>query len=406
MWLALWVFVSLWASAARADCPPLSPEDDTPDSCALQALLDRGGEILLKAPATSDSPGYILDRGLRLTVSSTRLIGPAAGNKARILAAPDIADAMLDAHADNFTIAYVVFDGNRENRRHKVASCRGPRSDAYNLILRGASFVVHDLESIHTLCGSAMAVEGRDFRIYNNRIVDNGWDIFDQADIGYALEAWADGMTVWRCDRGQISDNTLGDNTDIDIVVGGGDGCQVLDNRITHSRKYGFGGIHVGWFPNGDGTHTGSLFEGNRIVSEPDRLHFGIMVGLHPWVADIWLADAGRIVNNYVEGAGINLAIDGVLKAEVLSNTLGFTSSDPNLQSCPFGRGVSAPILSPPYIVHNAHAWQGDDLQPGAICMNLDEGKCEPCSAAGPDPQAPPERIRPKVPKRGVPVGR
>lgn len=296
MWLVLLFFLLFSGSTAAEPCPSLSPDDDIPDSCALQELLDRGGRIELAAPADSESPGYILDLGLRLWVRGTTVVGPGAGPKARIVADPDIAEAMLAAKADDYTLANVIFDGNRDQRRHMIPSCVAGRGNAYNLILRGANFVVHGLESTHALCGSAMAVEGRDFRIHDNWIADNGWDIFEK--VGGKLEVWADGMTVWRCERGQIYDNWFEDNTDIDLVVGGGPGCQVLNNEIHHVRKYGFGGIHVGWFPNGDGNHEGSIFEGNRIVSEPNRLHFGLLVGFHPWNRNIWLEDGGRIADN------------------------------------------------------------------------------------------------------------
>ena len=412
MWMVLWLLALAFSDspAGAEPCPVLSPNDHIPDSCALQQLLDRGGQILLDAPASPDAPGYILDRGLRLLVSGTSLTGRNPEAKARMVSDPDIADAMLDAKADNFTLANLVFDGNRDNRRHQLATCRGPRAKAYNLILRGSGFKVHDLESTHALCGSAMAIEGSDFRIYDNRVVDNGFDIFEQPQFGTKTEAWSDGMTVWKCERGQIYNNTLADNTDIDIIVGGGRACQVLNNQISHHKKYAFGGLHVAWFPNGDGNHVDSLFGGNWISAESGLLHFGLMVGFHPWNADVWIENAGRIANNYTSGAGINLAVDGVRKAEIVSNTVAVNALDAIFPSCRVGKddATEASIGTPPFAVHSAHAQlPSDELQPGAQCVNLDNGQCEPCSGLGTG-AAPengafrkrPPPVRPTLPRR------
>jgi hypothetical protein len=51
---------------------------------------------------------------------------------------------------------------------------------------------------------------------------------------------WADGLTVWNCDGGHIHDNTFSDNTDVNLIIGGGFGCVVEDNvisNVSHTRS-------------------------------------------------------------------------------------------------------------------------------------------------------------------------
>lgn len=58
-----------------------------------------------------------------------------------------------------------------------------------------------------------------------------------------------------------MHDNTLSDNTDVDIVIGGGTNCRVQNNTIHQNYKHAFAGIHVTNFPGeGNGNHPGSTF--------------------------------------------------------------------------------------------------------------------------------------------------
>ena len=161
------------------------------------------------------------------------------------------------------------------------------------------------------------------------------------------------------CDSSQIWKNVLVDNTDIDVIVGGGPDCSVLNNTIWHGGKHAFAGLAVGNF-NDNGMHTGSHFSGNRIINtvisqgEPGKfipwLNIGLLVGSHPWrqAASLDVKDTGTVGPsapiagrpdldvgpNHIEGANANLVIDGAWNsaqpdASIPGQVIGNDPKDP-----------------------------------------------------------------------------
>ncbi len=110
------------------------------------------------------------------------------------------------------------------------------------------------------------------------------------------------------------------------IVVGGGWNGTVENNQITNNDHYGFAGLHVGWFPSGNGDHAGMTYQNNTISSAPNKLAFGIIVGFEPWWGlpgnDGLVTNAGSVVSNSVSGAVVNLAIDGIGNGYIQNNSL------------------------------------------------------------------------------------
>lgn len=108
------------ATGAPGNCQAANPNDALPDDEALQACLDAGGTVAL-APG---NPGYLLAKGVTMSVPGTVLTSISAPAKARIEAAPDlIAPLMLDAPGvDGITVEHIVFDGNKAARSayHKL----------------------------------------------------------------------------------------------------------------------------------------------------------------------------------------------------------------------------------------------------------------------------------------------
>lgn len=176
--------------------------------------------------------------------------------------------------------------------------------------------MVHNIESREAPCGSSIEVEGSWYEIRNNYVANNGLPREGSSD----PEPWADGITLISCDNGYVHDNTLVDNTDIDIVVGGGPNCRIQNNTISHINVYGFAGIHIGSF-NQNGNHWNSDYSGNTVTSELDKLGFGIIAGFHPWDPAVPVPDAGSTAHNSSTGAVVNLAIDGIDAGSVQSNS-------------------------------------------------------------------------------------
>ena len=247
--------------------------------------------------------GYFIDGTLFLNVPGTRLVGVSNyGYKAVLTATSALTGPILNGNAPGYTIEGIMFNGNKWGRpRPSDAAC----ADG-NVVLRG-SFTVAHVETRAAACGSGMAVEGQ-FEIRDSYFVFNGFE----EPAGLNPPQWSDGLTVWNCQNGRIHHNTFWDNTDVDLIVGGGL-CTVEDNTIDHSGAYGFAGLMVGWFPGGDGNHTGSVFRRNHVTSSLNKLAFGIMVGSHPWTVDWPFINAGSVTGNSSSGAVINLMVEAVL---------------------------------------------------------------------------------------------
>jgi hypothetical protein len=87
------------------------------------------------------------------------------------------------------------------------------------------------------------------------------------------------------------------------------------------------------------GNQVGTEIWGNSIHGDADdRLGIGIMVGFHAWDPNIWLTYAGYVHDNTIDGAGINLDIDGINAGTIVNNSMSNprgTWSGPNCQLGP-----------------------------------------------------------------------
>lgn len=161
-------------------------------------------------------------------------------------------------------------------------------------------------------------VDGSNFEITNSYFGGNG---IPEDEPG-ASARWSDGLTLLRCDNGYVAYNDALDNTDIGIVVGGGNGCTIEHNTLRNYYKYAFAGLHIGSFPNGVRTHPNSFYRWNETDSGYDKQAFGLVIGFHPWGNEPvdW---AGEVVDNASYGAVTTLAIDGINGGVIQRNIWG-----------------------------------------------------------------------------------
>lgn len=160
-----------------------------------------------------------------------------------------------------------------------------------------------------------------------------------------------------------VHDNYFEDNTDIDLVVGGGPGAVIQNNNIQHFAAHGFGGIHVGYFAPHNGDHSGSTYGPNTVGSSVDQLAFGVIVGIHPWDTTVSNPSAGTVQNNNIQGAVVNLAVDGIGDGTVTGNAT----------SIPQGTNGYGCTIADNYT--SAHFGVAS-LQPGADCRWYHNGQC------------------------------
>jgi hypothetical protein len=358
-----------WApSTANAQCEPLNCNDTVSDRAALQCLLDnsQGGSIVL--PADGCAQGYYIGRpGLTLSVPGTTLTSTSAfGNRALLVATPDLNVPMLTVAGavSNYTISNIWFWGNKLNRT--TPDCRINFNESANLVLTGSFWLLDNIESDYVPCQtSTMVLPGASsFEIKNSWFANNGFDMGGGSCT--ASRCWADGLTVDGCFGGNIHNNNFLDNTDIDLVVGGGN-CTVQNNTIQHFNTYGFGGLHVGWFNGGGGDHSGSIYSGNNISSALNKLGFGVVVGKHPWNVEENLTNAGSVTSNGASGSVINLAIEGISGGgQVTGNNV---SGAQGIRG--FGGCTTDTVVPNNYIVYHPHAGSAT-LQSGSIEVQFD----------------------------------
>jgi hypothetical protein len=367
-------------------CSAANPNDNLPDDDALQDCLNQGGRIEL-LPGT---PGYILAKGLHLTVDGTVLTSANAPEKSTLLAAPQLDAPLFSASArSGFTLEYLRFDGNKEERMSyyertgATRKCVDYRDFGTTIIIDGDSnhFTLRNSELVRARCGTALQIDASNFEVAHNLIADNGFRREELPDAGLHPHPWSDGITLGRCAGGHVHHNNVVNNTDVGIINGGGVGCVVEANTISQTTTHAFAGLGVHNFTgSGNGDQTDAVYRDNIITSAfyapgQNGLDFGISAGIHPWFPTD-STRRGSIVNNSVSGAVVNLAVDGYYDGLIRDNQLGsFQGTFSFFINCtiPFPAGFAG------YTV--AHA-DGSTLQPGFVGMSFDGGTCSLVNAS------------------------
>jgi len=299
---------------AQGNCPAAVPNDGARDDREIEACLDAGGPVTL-------APGYYyVGQTIMLRVGSTVFTGNSA-DRPVLLATSDLFGPMLEVApgTNDWEITNLRFGGGVYGRIHRnQCTVDVHRKFGNNLFLIGSGFKVDNVESSGAMCGSAMEVDGSNFEITNSYFGGNG---IPEDEPG-ASARWSDGLTLLRCDNGYVAYNDALDNTDIGIVVGGGNECIIERNTLRNYNKYAFGGLHIGSFPNGGRTHPNSFYRWNETDSGYDKQAFGLIVGFHPWGNEPvdW---AGEVVDNASYGAVTTLAVDGINGGVIQRNIWG-----------------------------------------------------------------------------------
>jgi hypothetical protein len=322
--LAMTVF--LRPSGAVGPCiPNASPSDGIEDSAAIQACLNEGGLVSL---TPGRSPGYLIERGLKMGSNTTLT---SSGGKATLAAHSTLgAEPILDVLGSNWHISEIAFDG-KKYERDAMGLCWSGDKRAYNLRVDGNDFSITHVDTVNAMCGTGLEAVGTNFEIAFIFSAYNGREVGEWPNAPYQ---WADGMTVVYCDNGHVHDNTFIDNTDFDLLFGGGPSCSVHHNEIYHQIRFAFGGLNIGnmdagkWDQFGSkwrGNHHGSNFFQNRVSSNPGMLMYGLSIGSHPFTStpEIYeVHNAGGFTQNTSTGAQVNLIVEGVLNGDIYGNTL------------------------------------------------------------------------------------
>jgi hypothetical protein len=336
----------------EANCPDANPNDDLPDDDALQTCLNRGGLTALPA----GSPGFILEKGIKIFNNGQTLRGADPAKPARFVAAATLHDTMIRADTiSDLVVSYLELDGNRSARGASLKDCGGYRVWASSLVVRySRNFALTDNHITNTLCGSALEVDGSDFEVARNVIESSGHGL----EAKDANEPWADGITLHNCWGGEVHDNVVIDATDVGIVTGGGT-CNIVHNRVENAARHVFGGITMHDFTLKGVDHTGTVVAHNTVTGKNGMTSFGFSLGIHPWHG--WpfqgmpapYNTGGTVACNTVAGSNFNLEVDGVKGMTIVDNTIGATGGTPRCK----GPAVA-------YTVYTPHVLDST-LQPG-----------------------------------------
>lgn len=335
-------------SSEGTNCPAACPDDNEPDTVALQNCLYELTTVTLRAGTI----GYIIDdeegphsesTEFALTLKANRALrssgtgacydgrnnNPLPGNCAVIQASDSMTKRMLEGRGDDFVIDRMIFDGNGDDRRSALpGSCDASpgHKRPFSLTLGGpdrSGWSITNSVSMNAMCGSALRATGSDYTIAWNLLLNNGAHTSSSQP-----DPWADGITLLNCGSGAtINNNHILDATDVGIA-GGGTGstsasCTIANNVIKQANENSFGGIGVASFlgpGNGNGNWGSSKIRGNK-VNGHGLMDFGIHAGKHAWHAGICV-DGGEIKNNSpLKKSFINLSVDGWTNGTLNGNT-------------------------------------------------------------------------------------
>lgn len=354
-------------TAPSGVCPVTNPNDGPNTTREIQICIDTavgdpayvilgGNTTYMIGPSNSTDRQYTnLGLVMKSNVYLTSSNAPCNETTcAKLEATSDLASPMLQTTVNgvsNFYIDYLTIDGNG-NARTAYPCNAGDRQGGSSIRLEQSptNWHVTNCTIENSRCGTALAATGYNFEISSNTIKNNG-----SQNVQGGNDPWSDGITLLNCNRTNknahwvVKGNTLTDNTDIDLVDGGGGqtpgttyGCRVLNNQISQTSILAHGGLHVANFPeNGAGDHTHDQFTGNSIdgnINSPTQTYmwFGLAAGHHSWKADHNLGNYvtrltnGSIANNGTSGnpiqhAAVLFEVEGLCDGNISNNYLGTT---------------------------------------------------------------------------------
>ena len=198
----------------------------------------------------------------------------------------------------------LTVDGDKYNRLDDTG-CTNEDNYAWegsNILARGSNYTIHHIDTINAQCGSGLELVGNDIHVYSVYAASNGFSV-DEAT------KWADGITVLRCTSGYIHNNWVYENTDVGIAIFGGTDCAIRWNDIANFERYAFAGMTLNDNGNDNGWYNGQIGS-NWITSGYEKMSTGLYIGGHP--SPYSIIDMGDVVNNRIEGAVVNVWIEGV----------------------------------------------------------------------------------------------
>ncbi len=331
------------------------PSGNTDAHQAIQNCIDAtasGGTLSLPAGIYRMSAVVTIDHAMTLTTAST-------ANTASCLDYATAACAVFRADAEdapngargffrvgtiqtatsNVTLDHVVFDGNRGARlgtNMATACSQGNNGEGINVGSNCTSCTLSNMASARAICGTGMEWDGDGITVKDSWFVFNG-DHTTQ-------NMWSDGLTIHKSNSGVVDSCTFIDNSDVDLISGGGTNAKYTNNTVEQLQQSSFAGIMLDNFDSSAlGDHTGAVVT-NNLVACTAPCHFGIELGPHPWYPSPNII-GGSVSSNTVVGGYIQINAQGAgtnaQPTVITQNTLGATPASASF-TCGTVNGLSS----------------------------------------------------------------
>jgi len=299
---------------AFADALPLirSCMDRTPVGGVLELPV---GSYLLGAP-------LILDRAITVRTEASNDYsgrcgaGPESGcaelapwpARFRPEFLPDDSGGFVQVSADNVHLDRLVLNGNRNGLLGEVDAGGAPvwthdmclAKNMRGLAIKASNTSLTRSVVKHALCNGGVHVIGPNavkrtageraisptethhVRIVDNTVFANGTSMWGTPFF------WADGVVVFDADDSEIAFNSILDNTDVQLIIGGCRRCRINDNTLGHS---------------GDayGSATPPYSHGALMIHAWPQVHYGALWSAVPTSGDFTNAD---IYHNWIDCLG------------------------------------------------------------------------------------------------------
>jgi hypothetical protein len=222
---------------------------------------------------------------------------------------------------------HVVLDGNRARRLASAAAATcasGTNGAGFNASTGGCvgcSFLRSG--SARALCGTGFEWRGDQATVTRSVFRENGDHV--------TTNMWSDGLTLLQSNGAHVTGNRFVDNSDVDLIFGGGTTSTLTGNTVFHVRQGSFAGLMLDNFNGGtSGDFTGTVVSGNSLNCGALLCDYAIELGPHPWYLSANVI-GGTVSGNTAFGGkfGINCEGAGTVASPmvVTQNTLGASPS-------------------------------------------------------------------------------
>lgn len=319
-------------------------------SYLLSKRLEIASGVSLRTKSVADT-----DEACGGNTPCATLIASAAFQQAETQAGTNAKPGLIGANNTfDVSLDHLILDGNR-NRRKQTQSAsmcaNGENRAGFNATFDGATRMKFTNSiSTRALCGTGFGTSGVSLIIKNNKFLENG-DYFTH-------NMWADGLTVGYANNSTINNNSLIDNSDVGLIIGGALNSTITSNVIEQKLTQVYAGMMLNSFNDASkGDFSGTTISANQINCYSGKCFHAFNIGDFTWnnlpQLNTVLLRGIDFNANTITGGVITLNVNGAgsasssisVRNNILSNSSGTAqvkcTSNPNKTVIPSLLNVS-----------------------------------------------------------------